>query len=158
MNRDGWPDLAIVSHKSGSDHNTVSKLFWGHKKGFLHLPPTLLPTVGSHQLQGRNIGHVADRGPGVAYVTVPFAYSGLPDTLSWKGATPGRTSLTFQVRTSQTEEALEQSQWSRPMVGNPIDLKALKLPAVGWIQCRVDFVSPDGGLSPTLSEVSVGFE
>jgi hypothetical protein len=157
MNRDGWPDLAIVSHKSGSNHNTVSKVFWGHERGLLHLPTTDLPTVGAHQLQGRNIGHAATRGPGVAYVSAPRAYRGSPLTLSRQGATPGRTALTFQVRTSPTREGLDAQPWSSPLEGESVNLTPLGLASLGWIQYRADFISPDGGQSPSLREVRVTF-
>lgn len=158
MNRDGWPDLAIVSHKNGSDHNTISKVYWGHERGLLHLPTTDLPTVGAHQPQGRNIGHAATRGPGVAYVSAPRAYAGSPRALSWIGTTPHRTALAFQVRTSATREGLDAQPWSQRLDGRAADLTPLALAPRGWMQYRVDFVSPDGGQTPTLSEVRVTFQ
>ena len=157
FDRDGWLDIALISHKSGSDHKTLSKVFWGDPGGFLVKPPTGLPSLGAHQLQNRNIGHVADRGPGVAYRSSIHHYQGLPLRLRWKGDTPGRTSLTFQVRAAKSRDELGNLGWSPPDQGPSIDLSTLKLPREGWIQYRVDFISPDGGLSPTLREVSVDF-
>jgi hypothetical protein len=43
------------------------------------------------------------------------------------------------------------------MKGRLLDLTGTTVPSSGWLQYRVDFISPDGGLSPSLSEVTIRF-
>jgi len=66
--------------------------------------------------------------------------------------------LAFQVRAAAAREGLETAEWSRPMSGKVIDLTAVKAPPRGLIQYRIDFISADGGLSPSLSEVTIRFK
>ncbi len=61
------------------------------------------------------------------------------------------------MRAAKSREELGNLDWSPPDQGPSIDLSRLKLPREGWIQYRVDFISPDGGLSPSLREVSIDF-
>ena len=101
---------------------------------------------------------------GLDFISAPFD-GGINPTfskLSWKGDTPFRTALEFQIRTAPTRQQLDNRPWQGP---NGPKSFYQKSPAVldsfpkrfRWIQYKASLISPASANSPVLRSVSISF-
>ena len=160
LDRDGWVDLVVSNHQTFFDHAAGTNIYWGSGEGFASSDRTHLPTVGVHLDAMVDAGNVYTREPKWDFISVPVeAPAGTRFTrLRWSGQTPLGTGLEFQVRTAAGPEGLETAPWRGPegsgsfysTSGDPLK----QIPAGhAWLQYRAVLLSPDGGNSPTLTEV-----
>ena len=83
-------------------------------------------------------------------------------TLAWKGDTPWRTGLEFQLRAAETRQGLADAPWQGPKGPDsfyrtsPARIDGLPQKA-RWIQYKASLISPDSANSPVLRSVSVGY-
>jgi hypothetical protein len=171
FNFDGWPDLFYFCHrrdgspeKAGqfADHATNSRLYWGGPTGFKPDYYLAIPTVGTHYDVGVDLGDIGDRRFVWHYFSEPKAAPGAQwCRLTWRGETPGRTTLRFQVRTAPSAQALTQAAWQGPdgpgtyFAVSGADLRGLKQDV--WIQYRAEFDTVNGATSPILDAVQIDF-
>ena len=123
-----------------------------------------MPVLGPHYLSVIDIGHIYDRGD--RYDFISPAFDGGPgavfSTLAWKGDTPWRTGLEFQLRAAETRQGLDSAPWQGPRGpdsfyrNSPAGIEGL-LPKTRWIQYKASLISPDSANSPVLRSVSVGY-
>jgi hypothetical protein len=169
-NRDGFPDLLFICHRSEgdpdrvgavSDHVTPSFLYWGGPEGFREERKLLLPSRGAHYDSGVDLGHIIDRGFRWDYVSAPFHFGARRgDRLEWKAETPHSTSIEFQVRTAARLEGLESAKWTGGGGGGSFTKSGSRFATPEgheWIQYRALLVSPDGSSSPVLDRVELRF-
>ncbi len=156
LNQDERLDLIVHNHLKDGDHTFGSYIYWGRKGGFSTLHRTHLPTVGTHHAMAITPGSIYDRSPAHPYLSPPLD---LPEatrrvTLAWSGETPHETAIQFELRFSSRQEDLTSAQWHSVVRGRPLPSP----PGSRYVQYRAQLVSPDGGSSPTLSEVALSFE
>jgi hypothetical protein len=171
FDRDGWLDLFFTNHrKSGSTltpephrHLTDSMLFWGGPDGYSADHRSGIPGRGPSGLNLRDPGNTYDRGFYEDYVSSGYP---IPDdtravAIGWKATTPFGTRVEFQIRTADSEGALDdapwtgargnETWWTEPGPVNHADDGQ-------WIQYRARFQTPNAGASPVLSSVTIVFE
>ena len=107
LNRDGFVDLIVANNFDGEKTRLDCYIYWGGPEGFRPSSRALLPADGPHYLTLADIGHAYDRSDRYDYISPPFdtGPKARLRTISWKGETPFRTRLEFQVRTASTREA-----------------------------------------------------
>ena len=171
-NNDGYLDLLFFCHRSEGDinkpgrygdHCTESYLYWGGPKGFDPKRKDLIPAEGVHYDGGVDLGNIRDRGLKFDYISSPHQYGGdrAPRRIDWTAQTPHGSKVRMQVRTAASESQLANAKWVGPKGENssyesPGAIKARK--GDSWIQYRAILVSPNGGVSPALDKVTIGFE
>jgi hypothetical protein len=164
FNADGWLDIASFIHQREGDHTAGANIFWGSKDGFSPDRKHWFPAFGVHFGERHNLGNIYDRRLEETYVSpaieIPSTLAG--KELSWKAATPHGTAVEFQVRFAKSREALSAAQWhgptgdkSRRFKRSPAKLDAATADTP-WMQYRAVLMTPDGGSTPTLTEVRVG--
>ena len=112
-----------------------------------------------------DIGNIYDRGERYGYISPPFDAGMEPrfTTIRWRGDTPFRTRLEFQVRAADSRESLERAPWLRSQRPRELvcyagaELRGLPTGA-RWIQYRASLVSPDSLNTPVLRAVTIGYE
>ncbi|MBN2357786.1 VCBS repeat-containing protein [candidate division KSB1 bacterium] len=172
FNRDGYPDIFFFCHRTdGSfdeigrfgDHHTNSLLYWGGAQGFKESDRLEIPSVGVHYDVGVDLGHIRDRSFVFEYFSSAYQCKGKkPVQLSWRGQTPHRSSIKFQLRVADTRRALAQAAWlGEEGIGSYFEEpeQAIKdIPAGHWIQYKAVFDTDNGAYSPILDEVEILFE
>ncbi len=160
LNGDGWVDLAVSNHVFNGDHHTQSRIFWNRAGTFTPENTTLLPTVGPHMMTGVDNGNIYTRALDETYISAPYDAGGnaVAASLSWDGSAAFGSSLTFDIRSSDSQETLTRSLWQSLGERRPTErtLQVSPQPAHRWWQYRVHF---RGGQAawPTLSKVKVEF-
>ena len=156
LNQDGYREIIVHNHIKDGDHTHGSYIYWGGKKGYSVDRRDLLPSMGPHFSLSTTPGNIYDRSAEYEYlsppVEVPAAMS--QATLNWEGETPHNTAIRFEIRTSRNEAGLANAPWSRIVPRKPFALAEL----VRRVQYRVTLISPDGGNTPLLKEVSLSLK
>ncbi|HZT31181.1 MAG TPA: VCBS repeat-containing protein [Bryobacteraceae bacterium] len=119
LNGDGWVDLAVSNHVQNGDHHTRSLIFWNHAGAFDQRRTTSLPTVGPHMMTGVDMGNLYTRALEEIYTSAPYD-AGAPvraAELTWEGAAPFDSSLSFEVRGADTRGGLAGAPWRQ--AGSP---------------------------------------
>ena len=164
FDQNGYKDILFSCHSKNGNHRNNAFLYWGSNKGYSPNHRSLLPVLGPHFLSVIDIGHIYDRGDRYDFISAPFD-GGINPTfskLSWKGDTPFRTALEFQIRTAPTRQQLDNRPWQGP---NGPKSFYQKSPAVldsfpkrfRWIQYKASLISPASANSPVLRSVSISF-
>jgi len=170
-NRDGYKDVFFYCHrKDGSfdeikkygDHHTNSLLYWGSAEGFSEKNVDKLPSVGAHYDMGVDIGNINDRTTKYYYISSHYKTNGKnPVSLKWEGETPNFSSLKFQIRSADSEELLNKSEWRGPVgPGSYYTDEDNYLSNISgeWIQYRALFDTGNGANTPVLNLVEITFE
>ena len=170
-NRDGYPDLLLLCHRSEgdpdragalSDHVTPSFLYWGGPGGFKSDRKLLIPGRGVHFDGGVDLGNIRDRSLRFEYLSVPYESGELRgERIEWTGETPAGSSLRFQVRSAPTREGLEKAPW-RGTNGPGSEFRASRARLTTgagdrWVQYRALFLSDYGARWPVLTGVRLVF-
>lgn len=155
FNGDGLLDLAVSHHTTQADHsNVLSKVYYNDGQRFTspEMKYTSLPSVGSHWMWNKDMGHVYNRKWQQTYESRSFQTkkAGKKLTIDFEADVPPGSSLNFEIRTATRAEALTQQAW-RPLEkeGSALD------PKDRHIQYRAIFTSPNGDLFPTLKQVEL---
>ncbi len=156
LNQDGYREIIVHNHIKDGDHTHGSYIYWGGKEGYSVDRRDHLPSMGTHFALGKTPGNIYDRSPQYEYrspaLEVPAATSQL--TLNWKGETPYSTAIHFEIRAGRNEAELDDATWSQIVPRKPFFLPEF----VRWVQYRATLISPDGGSSPLLNEVSLSLK
>jgi hypothetical protein len=164
FNQDGRKDILFTCHSKDGNHRNGSFLYWGSKDGYSKDRRSSIPGHGPHNMTAVDPGNVYDRGDHYDYVSPVF--DGGPGarfkSITWKGTTPFRTRLEFQVRTAAKRDALQSAPWRGP--GDPdsvFQTPGDKLKATPkdhrWIQYKASLISPDSVNTPVLESVSIQY-
>ena len=164
FNQDGHRDILFACHSKNGNHRTDSFLYWGGPNGFSAQQRSLLPTLGAHLLMTVDAGNIYDRGERYEYVSPPFdaGEGSRLQGISWRGDTPFRTRLDFQIRTADTQEQLPDAVWTGPN-GSHSDftISGDRLPETPrehrWVQYKASLVSPDSVNTPVLRSVTIEY-
>ncbi|HWP40102.1 MAG TPA: VCBS repeat-containing protein [Tepidisphaeraceae bacterium] len=168
---DGWIDLLISNHRlDGSsdrpgphDHRTHSMLYWGGREGFSPQRRWDFPANGPHAMNVRDVGNGIDRGLYEDYLSAPRQ---LADTqqalrLQWEAQTPPGTKVAFQIRLADSQDALNQAQWTGPegpgswYTSSGAQIARDPRQSGAWIQYRARLSSSNGGPTPDLQSVTI---
>ncbi len=168
---DGWLDILIANHrKAGSylvpkphEHTTQSMLYWGSPNGFSEKNRWEVVASGPSGLNLRDAGNSYDRGLYEDYISSinTIAESEVPASINWKAETPFGTEVHFQLRTSENESDLSQSEWVGPNGTNSwFTESGSEIQSVSgkFIQYRARLITPNGAATPYLTSVTISFE
>jgi hypothetical protein len=165
FNRDGHKDVLFACHSKDGNHRTDSFLYWGSSLGYSTEHRSLIPGLGPHCMTVMDIGNVYDRNDRYDYISPAFdgSQGARFKTITWKGETPFRTRLEFQVRTAATRDGLATALWQGPDGPNSFyrtaGSKLLGLARDGrWIQYKASLTSPDSANTPVLHSVLIGYK
>ena len=164
FDRNGYEDILFSCHSRDGNHRNQAFLYWGGPDGFSTERRSQLPVLGPHFLSVIDIGQIYDRGDRYDFISPAFDAGPKPvfSTLTWKGDTPSRTGLEFQLRAAETRQGLDAAPWQGPRGPDsfyrtsPARIAGLP-PKTRWIQYRASLISPDSANSPVLRSVSVGY-
>ena len=164
FDRNGYEDILFSCHSRDGNHRNQAFLYWGGPDGFSTERRGQLPVLGPHFLSVIDIGHIYDRGDRYDFISPAFDAGPKPvfSTLAWKGDTPWRTGLEFQLRAAETRQGLDAAPWQGPQGRDsfyrtsPAGIEGLPQKA-RWIQYKASLISPDSANSPVLRSVSVGY-
>ena len=164
FDRNGHEDILFSCHSRDGNHRNQAFLYWGGAAGFSTDRRSQLPVLGPHFLSVIDIGHIYDRGDRYDFISPAFdgGPRGVFSTLAWKGDTPWRTGLEFQLRAAETRQGLADAPWQGPKGPHsfyrtsPSGIEGLPK-AARWIQYKASLISPDSANSPVLRSVSVGY-
>jgi len=163
FNKDGWKDIFVANHTSGSNHRTHSYLYWGGKGGFSPNHRLSLPSVGVHGLTRADLGNIKDRSDQYDFISSPFAAQGEEQfrTIAWESDTPGTSAVKFQVRFASNRHDLEKAAWVGPRGQHSFFTKpgeSLTMPKTfHYVQYKAILISPYGAYLPVLKQVSVDY-
>jgi len=168
---DGWLDILIANHrKAGSyiipephKHMTESMLYWGGPDGFSEKNRWEVIAAGPSGLNLRDAGNSYDRGLYEDYISSikTITESEVPASINWEAETPFRTEVHFQLRTSDNESDLSQSEWVGPNGKNSwFTESGSEIQGVSgkFIQYRARLITPNGAATPYLTSVTISFE
>lgn len=168
---DGWLDIVIANHrKTGSyeeplphTHLCPSMIYWGGPNGPNPDNRTEIETRGPQGMNVRDLGNSYDRGLYEDYISSAHEITdgGKPVSLDWEAETPHGTDVKFQIRTAASEEGLELSEWQGPDgLDSWFEKNGSKIKDLNgkWIQYRARLITPNGGATPYLTSVKIGFE
>ena len=165
FNYDGHRDILFACHSRDGNHRTDSFLYWGSPTGYSTDRRATLPSHGVHYLSVVDAGDIYRRSDRYEYVSPPHdAGSGARfRRLSWKGETPFRTRLEFQIRTAPDRQQLRDAAWTGPRGADDVyitsgEVLADRPAGHRWIQYRAVLISPDSVNTPILREVSIDTE
>lgn len=164
FDRNGYEDILFSCHSKDGNHRNDAFLYWGGPDGFSTDRRSRLPVLGPHYLSVIDIGHIYDRGDRYDFISPAFdaGPGAVFSTLKWKGDTPWRTGLEFQLRAAETRQGLDAAPWQGPRGPDsfyrtsPAGIEGLPQTA-RWIQYKASLTSPDSANSPVLRSVSVGY-
>ncbi len=168
---DGWLDILVANHRQAFPydrpqphrHMIPSLLYWGGPEGFSTDQRLELEAIGPSGLNLRDFGNSYDRGLYEDYISSSYRVTRgqKPVQISWKADTPYGTSVGFQIRSANREGDLSESFWKGP-TGNDSWYTESGSEVVGingeWIQYRARLMTPNGGATPYLTEVSITFK
>lgn len=163
FNKDGWKDIFVANHTSGSNHRTHSYLYWGGKGGFSPTRRLSLPSVGVHGLTRADLGNIKDRSDQYEFISSPFAAGGVERfrTITWESATPGTSTVKFQVRFASNRHDLAKASWIGPRGQQSFFTKPGQSMAIAktfqYVQYKAILISPYGAYLPVLKQVSVDY-
>jgi len=168
---DGWLDILIANHrKAGSyilpkphEHITESMLYWGGPNGFSEGNRWEIIATGPSGLNLRDAGNSFDRGLYEDYYSSIHKNTNgeIPASISWEAETPFGTEVHFQLRTSDNESDLSQSEWIGPngkeswYTESGSDIQGVN---GKFIQYRARLITPNGAATPYLTSVTISFE
>ncbi len=172
FNRDGFQDVFFFCHRGDGkfdeigkfgDHHTHSFLYWGSANGFDPKHRLAIPSVGVHYDVGVDLGNIRDRSFLFEYVSSAYECNGMkPARLTWKGETPRRSTIRFQMRAADSRENLAKAKWWGAEGAGSFfaqrDQTVSSIPAGNWIQYKAIFDTENGAYSPILDEVEISFE
>jgi hypothetical protein len=153
LDGDGRIDLIVSNHRDDDVHTAPTEIYWNGPAGISRDAVTRLPAMGPHYLTIRDPYNARDRSPVERYTSPALHVSGRVTGIDWDADVPDGTSLAFEVRSSNSETALEHEPW--------LDLgdtpSVLSLPvATAVVQYRASFVSATAARSPRLRSVRIG--
>ncbi|HOI28489.1 MAG TPA: VCBS repeat-containing protein [Melioribacteraceae bacterium] len=167
---DGWLDILITNHrKSGSyseaqphRHICPTLLYWGGPNGFSGENRKEFIAVGPSGLNLRDAGNSYDRKLYEDYCSSVYRIPDyqIPSVLKWEADTPYGSSVQFQIRTSEDESLIENSEWIGPEGNNSWFTEngsAIKYLSGKYIQYRARLISPNGAATPYLNAVEIYF-
>jgi hypothetical protein len=168
---DGWLDLLVVNHrKAGSisepephRHTTLSWLYWGNPQGFSDDLRWEVEAAGPSGLNVRDPGNSYDRGLYEDYISSVHRLKDgrRPFRIEWQADTPGNTKVQFQVRSAISESELEKAVWYGPEGERTWFTGPGQINQQGsqkFIQYRARLITGNGGNTPYLKSVSIGFK
>ena len=143
FDRNGYEDILFSCHSRDGNHRNQAFLYWGGPAGFSTDRRSQVPVLGPHYLSVIDIGHIYDRGDRYDFISPAFDAGPGADfsTLAWKGDTPWRTGLEFQLRAAETRQGLNAAPWQGPRGPNsfyrtsPAGIEGLP-PKARWIQYK----------------------
>ncbi|MBI4026031.1 MAG: VCBS repeat-containing protein [Verrucomicrobia bacterium] len=163
FNEDGWVDLAVANHKWHGNHQGHSIIWWNGSDGFNEERQTILPTSGPHGMVNVDPGNVMDRGPEEYFVSRAHE---LPpgakvDAISWLADVPRKTWVRAQLRFAETPDGLARAPWLGPRganswFGNRSPIRRIHQ-AGRWMQYRLALGAVNGGNTPRVRQVTVGY-
>lgn len=161
FNADGWLDIAVFNHQQDGNHAYGTVIYYGGDSGYDVESSQRVQTFGVHFGDRHDLGNIADRTLDEAYVSAPIECPGSGGSyrISWGADTPHGTTVRLQVRSADSEDALNEAVWFGPddapgyFEGGDGDFSA----GVGhsWMQYRAVLSTPDGGSTPVLRRVSI---
>jgi hypothetical protein len=163
FNEDGWVDLAIAYHKVWGDHVGHSAVWWNGPDGFDERKTTRLPTRGPHGMISAEPRNTSDGGDAEFYTSCPYA---LPpgsqvSGIGWLADLPPKTDVRAQLRSAESEAALQAAPWQGPRgpeswfeEGERLAPGRLSGP---WIQYRLALGATNAVSTPRVREVSVTY-
>ncbi len=162
LNHDGWPDLVITNHQKNFSHLSGTNIYWGGAQGYSLTHRTNLPTIGSHLDAMVDAGNLYTRRFEWDYVSSPIEVvkGGTFSRLQWKAETGLGTGVKFQIRTAASAAELATAKWSGPdgadsyYTVSGATLAGRAAPH-RWLAYRAVLTAPDGGNSPSLTEVEI---
>jgi hypothetical protein len=170
FNFDGYKDIMWYSHRKDGDYNVTGKpnkhvcdsfLFWGSAAGFKGDNKLRIPGLGVHFRKATDeIGNIYDRGYQYDYISSAF-YCGRtkPVSLAYKAEEPFKSKVKFQVRTADSESALNNAVWYGATGPDSFYTERksslANLPAGKWIQYRAVLDTYNGVYSPVLDAVEI---
>jgi len=168
---DGWLDILVANHRQAFPydrpqphrHMIPSLLYWGGPEGFSADQRLELEAIGPSGLNLRDFGNSYNRGLYEDYISSSFRVprGQKPVQISWKADTPNGTSVRFQIRSANRESDLSESVWKGP-TGNDSWYTKSESKVMGingeWLQYRARLMTPNGGATPYLTEVSITFK
>lgn len=168
---DGWLDILIANHrKAGSyivpephKHITESMLYWGGPNGFSEDNRWEVIATGPSGLNPRDLGNSYDRGLYEDYISSinTITENEVPASINWVAETPFGTEVRFQLRTSDDESDLSQSEWVGPngkdswFIESGSEIQGMN---GRLIQYRARLITPNGAATPYLTSVTISFE
>ncbi len=156
FNGDGYIDLAVASHKTDGNHSSQSYIFWGGEDGINEQRFTALPSRGPHGMCSVDMGNIMDRSDSEYYTSEAFDATGKKAvSVNWVAENGKKTWVKIQLRCANTEEALNDAEWSESFE-NGADISALNL--TGFVQYKLELGARCGCGTPRVSEVTVDFE
>ena len=163
LNRDGWIDIFVASHRNDLGHRVDSLIYWNGPNGFSTDRVTRLPGLGPHGIVSRDRGNAYTREPEEAYTSSAHEMgSRTPSRIGWIADVAPPLHLRFQVRYATTNLALEKAKWMGPGgEGTYFERSGAEISYVPhsarWLQYRAIFVSPYGCGTPRLRKVRIDF-
>ncbi len=153
LNQDNYPDLIVHNHIKDGDHTYGAYIYWGHSDGYSTERRDHLPTMGTHFALGISPGSIYDRSPNHDYlsplVEVPAGTSQMK--LTWEGQTPHKTAIGFAIRSGENHRHLSSASWAVITPGKLFPVHG----GSRLLQYRARLVSPGGGNSPLLRQVTL---
>ena len=162
LNHDGWLDLVVTNHQKNFSHLSGTNIYWGGPQGYSIAHRTNLPTIGSHLDAMVDAGNLYTRRFEWDYVSAPVeAIQGTTfSRLQWKADTSLGTGVKFQIRTAASAAELDTAKWSGPDGADSYYTVSGATLTGGaaqhrWLAYRAVLTAPDGGNSPSLTEVEI---
>jgi hypothetical protein len=148
---DGRPDLLVSNHRDDDVHTAPMELYWNGPSGISRENVTRLPAMGPHYLTIRDPYNAMDRSATERYASPALGVdTGTVVGIEWDGEAPEGTSLTFEVRSAASVDALEGEDWLD--IGDTPTPLALPASTV-VVQYRASFTSRTAARSPVLRSV-----
>jgi len=157
FNEDGYMDICVSHHRAYGNHNTESAIWWNGPEGFKEENRTWLPAMGPHDMTPNDQGDIMNRGPEETYITTV----GIAEQLryvGWVGEIPQKTWVNCQIRTAETEQALEGAPFigcdgtenSRFTCNQPIDPELVR---GKYFQIKLFLGAVNSGSTPRITEI-----
>ncbi len=161
LNQDTWFDIVVFNHLDRGDHGAGSNIYWGGPEGYSSARRHWIQTFGPHFGPRKDVGNIYDRKLRETYLSAPIQIpaSQEPGRLRWDASTPHGTGVLLQVRSAESNSALEEAPWTGPK-GTGDHFKdsgaAFDLPkSHRWLQYRATLTTPNGGSTPVLEAVHI---
>ena len=153
-NGDGLIDIAIACHTRGGSHHTSSRIYYNDGHRFTSPRCQLLPTLGPHNMMNADVGNQYDRRYRQTYVSSVRTWQAerTRGRLTHRAEMPGRSRLTFSVRSAPVEAQLEAAPWREAgETGFLLDRRDR------CMQYHAVFLSDNGDRYPILDRVTIQF-
>jgi len=157
FNEDGYVDICVSHHRAYGNHVCESAIWWNGPEGFKEENRTWLPALGPHDMTPTDPGNLMTRGPEETYIAPAACVEDL-QYVGWVGTTPIKTWVNCQIRTAETEEALESAPFigcdgtenSRFACNQPIDPQLIR---GKYLQVKLFLGAVNSGNTPRITQI-----